>query len=65
MLLWAKGSPLLRLHPIPPLSWGWVVEGIRRLNTCTSYSLLAVWSGVPKALMLLPTLHLLLRAAME
>ena len=53
-----KGSLLLRLHPIPPSSGGGVGEGIWRLSTC--HSLHAVWSGVPRALMLLPTLHLLL-----
>ena len=53
-----KGSPLLRLHPISPSSGGGVGEGIWRLSTC--HSLHAVWSGVPRALMLLPTLHLLL-----
>ena len=42
----------IRGHPIPPLS-GW---GRRRSN-----SLHAVWSGVPKVLMLLLTLCLLFR----
>ena len=55
MCLWAQG---ITLHPIPPLSGGGVGEGIWRLGS--SYSLHAVWSGVPRALMLLPTLRLLL-----
>ena len=47
----------IRDHPIPPSSGVGVGEGIWRL--CTCHFLHAVWSGVPRALMLLPTLHLL------
>ena len=32
-----KGSPLLRLHPIPPLSGGEVGEGIWKLSTCMKH----------------------------